>query len=98
MDFHHHGEINYTEFLAICVDKRFAVAKQNLKLAFHHFEEHEKGYITADSLVECFRREGRHLTSDEVDEIMQQVQHKDKTKISFDEFCSFMQDIISNSQ
>jgi Ca2+-binding EF-hand superfamily protein len=73
LDFHHHGEVNYTEFLAICVDKRLALAKQNLKLAFHHFEEPEKGYITSDSLVECFRREGRHLTKPQVDEIMSQV-------------------------
>jgi len=64
LDFHHHGEVNYTEFLAICVDKRLALAKQNLKLAFHHFEEPDKGYITAESLVECFRREGRHLTTE----------------------------------
>ena len=71
--------MNYSEFLAICVDKRLALAKQNLKLAFHHFEEPEKGYITAESLAECFRREGRHLTSQQLDEIMSQVQHKEKT-------------------
>lgn len=39
-------------------------------LAFHHFEDKERGFITAESLVECFRREGKHLSKNEVDEIM----------------------------
>lgn len=70
LDLHHYGFINYSEFLAVVVDKRIALAKKNLKLAFHHFEGQEKGFITRSSLVECFRREGKHLTQVEVDEIM----------------------------
>ena len=96
MDFHHHHQINYSEFLAICVDRRKVISKHNLLFAFHHFEETEKGFITAESLVECFRREGKHLTTDEVNEIMKDVKHSDKTRISFEEFDAYMQDLISN--
>lgn len=70
LDLENNGVINYSEFLAVVVDKRLALAKKNLKLAFHHFEDHEKGFITAESLVECFRREGKHLGESQVLEIM----------------------------
>lgn len=62
--------IHYNEFLAVVVDKRLALAKKNLELAFHHFESKEKGFITEESLIECFRREGKHLSKQEVAEIM----------------------------
>ena len=70
LDYYGNGVINYSEFLAIVVDKRVALAQGNLMLAFHHFEDKERGFITAESLVECFRREGKHLSQIEIDEIM----------------------------
>jgi len=80
--------------LTICVDRRKVISKHNLLFAFHHFEESAKGFITTESLIECFKREGKLLRQEEVAEIMKDVQHKEKTKISFDEFCAYMQDLI----
>ena len=62
LDLEHNGVINYSEFLAVVIDKRKALAHKNLMLAFHHFEDHSSGFITSESLVECFRREGKHLS------------------------------------
>lgn len=61
IDYCHHGEINYSKFLTICVDRRKVISKHNLLFAFHHFEESEKGFITTESLIECFKREGKLL-------------------------------------
>jgi len=71
IDFNHDGEINYTEFLAVACDKSKATSLANLRFAFHHFDIDDSGYITQDNLIECFRREGKHLTQAEVADIVE---------------------------
>lgn len=92
----HNGVINYTEFLAVVIDKQRILTIENLKLSFHHFQD-SQGFITVKSLTECFRRQGTIIGEAEVKQIMSQVQHKDADKISFDEFCAAMTPLI-NSQ
>ena len=66
VDFNHDGEINYTEFLAVTVDRRKALQHANLLFAFHHFDTDNSGFISAANLNECFKREGKHLTEEEL--------------------------------
>jgi Ca2+-binding EF-hand superfamily protein len=73
VDYRHLGEINYSEFLTVCIDRKKLLTKSNLKFAFTHFEH--DGYISAGSLVECYRREGKTLSNEMVTEIMSQVEH-----------------------
>lgn len=94
MDFNHDGEINYTEFLAVTVDRRRAITENNMLFAFHHFDVDNTGFITAANLEECFRREGKHLTQDELTEMLQQVQPAEAGRVSYDEFKTFMQEIL----
>lgn len=46
IDFNHDGEINYTEFLAVTVDRRKAITDANMLFAFHHFDIDNTGFIT----------------------------------------------------
>lgn len=94
LDFNDDGEINYTEFLAATVDRKQALNCANLKFAFHHFDSDNSGYLTHASLAECFRREGKHFTDDEIKKMLEQVNPKKEGKISFDEFCDFMNQMI----
>ena len=48
------------------VDRRKALQHANLLFAFHHFDTDNSGYITENNLKECFRREGKHLSDEEV--------------------------------
>ena len=73
IDFNHDGEINYSEFLAVTVDRRKAITEANLTFAFHHFDVGNTGYITEQNLEECFRREGKHLTHEELQAMLAQV-------------------------
>jgi Ca2+-binding EF-hand superfamily protein len=75
------------------MDRRYALAQKNLKLAFHHFQD-KNGYITRESLHEVFKREGKNLSEAELKEMMDQIEHKDEQKISYTEFCNFMQGIL----
>ena len=67
IDFNHDGEINYTEFLAVTADRRKTISEENMLFAFHHFDVDNSGVITEENLAECFRREGKHLTHEELD-------------------------------
>ena len=73
IDLNNDGEINYTEFLTVTMDKRQQITEDNLKFAFHHFDVNNSGYITHDNLAECFRREGKHLSDEEIDAILNDI-------------------------
>lgn len=73
IDFNHDGEINYSEFLAVTVDRRKAITENNMLFAFHHFDIDNSGFITEANLEECFRREGKHLTHNDLQEMLTQV-------------------------
>ena len=66
MDFNNDGEINYSEFLAVTVDRRKAITEANMLFAFHHFDIDNTGFITVENLEECFRREGKHLKPEDL--------------------------------
>lgn len=73
IDLNHDGEINYSEFLAVTVDRRKALVQSNLRFAFHHFDTDNSGYITSVNLKECFKREGKHLSDEEIDMMVAEV-------------------------
>ena len=94
IDFNHDGEINYTEFLAVTVDRRKAITEANMLFAFHHFDIDNTGFITEQNLEECFRREGKHLTHEELQAMLGQVQVANPGQITYEEFKTFMQEIL----
>ena len=73
IDLNHDGEINYTEFLTVTMDRRQAMTRANLEFAFHHFDVNNSGHITRENLEECFRREGKHLSETEIDLILSEI-------------------------
>ena len=94
IDFNHDGEINYTEFLAVTVDRRRAITDANMTFAFHHFDRDNTGFICEENLQECFRREGKHLTHEDLQAMLDQVTTATPGKITFEEFKTFMADIV----
>ena len=90
IDFNHDGEINYTEFLAVTVDRRKAITENNLLFAFHHFDIDNTGFITEANLEECFRREGKHLSHEELSAMLDQVNCRTPGQVHYDEFKTFM--------
>lgn len=94
IDFNKDGEIEYTEFLAVTVDRRKAITEANMLFAFHHFDIDNTGYITQENLEEAFRREGKHLPDEELAGMLNSVQTAEQGRISYDEFKQFMQEIL----
>jgi Ca2+-binding EF-hand superfamily protein len=69
-----------------------------LIFAFHHFDSDNSGFITAENLRECFRREGKHLSDEEIKLMMNEVKHAQDDKISLQEFESYMREIMFNPE
>lgn len=65
IDFNKDGQIDYSEFLSVTINKEKALSQSNMVLAFHHFDTDGCGHITADHLVEVFKRQGKKLTLEE---------------------------------
>lgn len=70
LDFCNTGKINYSDFLAATVDKKQALTNANLIFAFNYFDTENKGYITKHDLKEVFRRQGKHLGDEQLNEII----------------------------
>ena len=96
IDLNHDGEINYTEFLAVTVDRKKAMTENNMKFAFHHFDIDNTGVITIENLEECFKREGRQLSADDLKSMLAEVNCADPGKITYDEFCTFMKQLAES--
>jgi len=94
-DFGHDGEINYSEFLAVAVDKRKALQHSNLMFAFHHFDTDSSGFITPANLRECFKREGKHLTDVEIDMMVAEVNPQEEGKVTLEEFEAYMRHLMA---
>jgi Ca2+-binding EF-hand superfamily protein len=66
-----------------------------LWFAFHHFDVTNSGFITEDSLIEVFHREGKKLSREKIHEIMRDADPQNKGKISFEDFVRIMKETIS---
>lgn len=73
------------------------MTENNLKFAFHHFDTDGTGVITSANLEECFRREGKHKSQEEIDTILAEVRPATPGQITFEEYCNYMQTLLCES-
>ena len=76
------------------VDKQRAITENNLQFAFSHFDIDTSGVITHDNLLQCFRRQGRQVSEEEINALMDQVPVAEPGKITFEEYKSFMTELL----
>lgn len=98
IDFNHDGELNYSEFLAATVNKEKAVSDNNLKLAFHHFDVDNSGFITDENLVEAFRREGKKISIEEAQAFILEAGGSDKNKLDETSFRALMKEVSEGNK
>jgi calcium-dependent protein kinase len=74
IDFNKDGEINYSEFLAATIKKEKVISESNMKLAFHHFDTDNSGFITPDNLLAAFKRQGKtNFTPEDVKKMIDDI-------------------------
>ena len=81
------GEIEYTSFLAACLDKRNYHEQTQLYQAFHQFQD-ASGSITPDSLREMLGQQ--QFADTEIEEMVRSADLMGDGKLSWTEFCLMM--------
>lgn len=89
-NFNEENQLDYTSFCTTAIDYETFLDDQNLLFAFHHYDSKNEGFITLESLVECFKREGREYNIDTLRIVIEKADLDKNGKITFDEFKQLM--------
>lgn len=90
MDIDGNGMIEYAEFLAATVKMNLIITERNLRSAFKHFDKDKSGYITREELREVLQKTNRHVTDEEILQIVLDVDVNSDGRIEYEEFVAFM--------
>jgi calmodulin len=89
------GEIEFGEFCQLCA--KFLVEepdeetmKAELKEAFRVYDKEGQGFITTGQLREIIAELDSHLTQEDLDGIIEEIDEDGSGTMDFDEFCGMM--------
>jgi calcium-dependent protein kinase len=82
LDVNKNNVINYTEFLAACLEAQGELAEFRLAEAFDLMDSDDSGYISRENLRTIL---GEHGNKRSIDQLLAEIECK-KGKISYDEF------------
>jgi calcium-dependent protein kinase len=90
MDTNSSGSIDYTEFIAGCMQSYVYLKENNLKNAFEYFDKDGSGTITLDELKESLCGDDLLLDETELESIIKEVDSNDDGMIDYKEFLEMM--------
>lgn len=97
VDLDMNGEIDYTEFLAVCSERMRNVSLENLEIAFNMFDSDGSGFITVDEIKMALV--GDSIENDKFwKEIMEEADTNGDGKIDLKEFLLLMTTSIQTSK
>ena len=88
IDFDKNGEINYSEFLAATIDRKYFKSKETIHTIFNHFDTKKEGVITSESLRKVFQRGSKSYSQEEINEMISEI--TGKNEMNFEEFKDFL--------
>ena len=65
-DYVGNGKINYSEFIAVSLNKKVYMNEQKLWQAFSFFDTDNTGFITEQNLKEAMAKVGKALSEEEI--------------------------------
>lgn len=90
MDTNNNGNIDYTEFIAGCMQSYVYLKENNLKHAFEYFDKDGNGTITLEELKETLSSDDLLLDEKEIEMIISEIDKNDDGKIDYNEFLEMM--------
>lgn len=90
MDSNNNGCIDYSEFIAGCMQSYVYLKENNLKQAFEYFDRDGNGTITLDELKESLCSDDMLLDEKELENIISEIDQNDDGKIDYNEFIEMM--------
>jgi len=90
MDSNRNGMIDYTEFIAGCLQSYNYLKENHLKSAFTFFDKDGSGTISKDELKTCLQSEDFTLQEEMVDKLLKEADKNNDNQIDYNEFISMM--------
>jgi rubrerythrin len=82
-DVNRNNVINYTEFLAACLETQGTIEEYRLAEAFDQIDEDDSGFITAENLRRILGENGNEAY---IEKLMSEADYKKDGRISYEEF------------
>lgn len=90
LDTNQSGFIDYNEFITGSLDKKQALNKKNLEVAFKLFDKDGDGHITKQEIIDVIGGELSDIDNVMWQDIINQADTNNDGVISFEEFCTLM--------
>ena len=84
------GSIDYSDFLAATLSARINVREEDLWEVFSHFDMDNTDFISPENLSNVMKQAGKEVTSEEIDDMIQEVARNKDGNIRFDDFVALM--------
>lgn len=86
MDANQNNLIDYTEFIAACLQSYNYLKENHLRSAFAYFDKDDSGTISQDELRDCLHGEDFTLTEDQINDLLKGVDQNNDGQIDYTEF------------
>ena len=90
MDSNSNGFIDYTEFIAACLQSQNYLKENHLKLAFSYFDKDDSGTISREELKACLQDEEMTLDDEMINKMISDVDTNKDGQIDYHEYIEMM--------
>lgn len=90
MDSNNNGYIDYTEFIAGCLQSYNYLQETHLKQAFTFFDKDGSGTISKEELRACLHNEDFTMTEEMIESLLQEADKNNDGSIDYHEFIEMM--------
>jgi len=92
IDSNQNGLIDYTEFIAACLQSSNYLKENHLKAAFAYFDKDGSGTISKEELRQCLQSEDFSMTEEEINTMLSGVDIDGDGEVDYQEFIIMMSD------
>lgn len=90
IDTNQNGLIDYTEFIAACLQSYNYLKENHLRAAFSYFDKDCSGTISREELRQCLQSDDFTLNDEEINNLLSGVDANDDGEVDYDEFIAMM--------
>ena len=90
IDSDHNGTINYTEFIAGCLEQSTIAREDNMMMAFRMLDINSDGKVSREELRHLLEREEFKMTAKELDDLINSCDKNNDGEIDYKEFITMM--------
>jgi Ca2+-binding EF-hand superfamily protein len=94
IDANQNGLIDYTEFIAACLQSYNYLQESHLRSAFAYFDQDNSGQISAEELRLCLQSDDFTLTEEQIQQLLEGVDTDGDGQIDYLEFINMMKNSL----